>query len=346
MLGAQAQDAPAGTLSLRPRLDPTKGFTAEDVEAERVEERTLVRTTLMRGTLHLVATEDLPLLLPLCGDEYSRGFTKRRLELGLDPETAERGLKLLDTLLAEHGPLGREALRERLSRQGIPSEGQALAHLLYLANGRRAVCHGPGNGTKQTFVRLVDWLPNPIMKDVAKPPPRAEAMRTLVRRYLRAFAPATPEDCAAWSGLRISEIRTAWAALEKELVEVDTPGHPRFVLAEQREWLDERLPAGPAVHLLAAFDTLLMGYVATGGARDLTLEGRYAKRVLPGGGMLRPTLLVDGEIRGTWSAERKGKWLDVTVRAFEELSGRIGRAVEREAQDVARFLGLEDASLE
>jgi uncharacterized protein YcaQ len=312
-----------------------------------VKERILVRTTLMRGTLHLVATEDLPLLLPLCGDEYVRGFVKRRLELGLDPDTAERGLNLLVILLAEHGPLGREELRERLDRRGIPTEGQALAHLLYLAYGRRLVCHGPGHGTKQTFVRLEDWLPQPLLRALAKPPPRAEAMRTLVRRYLQAFGPATAEDCAAWSGLRISEIRAAFAALEKELVDVETEGKRRFLLTSQREWLDEPPPKtkSPDVHLLAAFDTLLMGYHATGGARDLTLDARYAAHVLPGGGMLRPTLVVDGRLRATWRAERKGQGLEITLTPFEPLPKNAQRAIEKDAQDVARFLGLEKAVL-
>ena len=311
-----------------------------------MKERTLVRITLMRGTIHLVAAEDLPLLLPLCGDEYSRGFTKRRLELGLDPDTAARGLKLLDRLLGDRGPLGREALRDHLSKHGIPTEGQALAHLLYLANGQRAVCHGPGHGTKQTYVRLADWLPKPILKDLVKPPSHQEAMQSLVRRYLRAFAPATPEDCAAWSGLRISEIRAAWAALEDDLIELDTPGHPRFILKEQRDWLDEPLPKSPDVHLLAAFDTLLMGYVATRGARDLTLDPRYATHVLPGGGMLRPTLCVDGQLQATWRSARKGAGLHITLDPFEPLPNNVRRAAECDADDVARFLGLAAATLD
>lgn len=340
MLGAQAQDAPAGALSLRPRLDPSLGLTAADVETARVESRTLVRTTLMRGTLHLVATEDLPLLLPLCGDEYARGYTRRRLELGLDPQTAERGLELLDALLAEHGPLGRDPLREHLSRKGIPTEGQALSHLLYLANGRRAVCHGPGHGIHQTYVRLADWLPKPLVKELENPPPREQAFQTLIRRYLQAFGPATAEDCAAWSGLRISEIRRAWTSLNKELLALDTPNHPRFILASQRDWLDEPLPPSPHVTLLAAFDTLLMGYVATGGARDLTLDARYAKHVLPGGGMLRPTLLLDGQIHATWHPNRKGPHLNITLSPFEPLPNHVQRAAQQDAQDIARFLGL------
>ena len=343
MLGAQAQDAPAGTLSLRPRIDPSLDATAEDVERARVDERALVRMTLMRGTIHLVAAEDLPLLLPLCGEEYGRGFTKRRLDLGLDPDTAHRGLKQLDKLLADHGPLSRDELRSRLSKHHIPTEGQALAHLLYLANGERAVCHGPGHGTRQTFVRLADWLPEPLLKDLRKPPPRAEAFKTLVRRYLRAFAPATPEDCAAWSGLRISEIRRAWASLEDDLIALDTPGQPRFILKEQQERLDEVLrksPKRPDVHLLAAFDTLLMGFVATAGARDLTLDPRYATHVLPGGGMLRPTLCVNGQLQATWRSERKGSVLDITVSPFEPLTKSVQRVVEQDAQDVARYLQL------
>ena len=171
-------------------------------------------------------------------------------------------------------------------------------------------------------------------------------MQTLVRRYLRAFAPATPEDCAAWSGLRISEIRAAWTALEKDLIELDTPNHPRFILKEQRHWLDEPLPKRPHVRLLAAFDTLLMGYVATRGARDLTLDPRYASAVLPGGGMLRPTLSVDGHLVATWRPERTNNKLHITLTPFQPLPKNILHAAELDAQDIARFVGTPFGQLE
>src|SRR5919202_3138524 len=113
--GAQAQDAPAAALSLRARIDPAAGVTAQDVERARVEERALVRTWLMRGTIHLVAAGDLPLLLPLVGPVFAQRGRPRRLQLGLDDATAERGVALLCEALAVAGPPTREGLGGRVT---------------------------------------------------------------------------------------------------------------------------------------------------------------------------------------------------------------------------------------
>src|SRR5215470_3274388 len=81
LCGIQAQDARAATLALRVR---SAGLVAADVERARVQERTIIRTWGPRGTLHLLATEDLGWLLPLFGPVFISSDRARREELGLD----------------------------------------------------------------------------------------------------------------------------------------------------------------------------------------------------------------------------------------------------------------------
>jgi hypothetical protein len=347
--GAQAQDAPAAALSLRARIDSATGVTAPDIERVRMDDRALVRTWLMRGTIHLVTTADLPLLLPLVGPHFAQRGRQRRLQLGLDDATAERGVAALCAALAAEGPLTREALRARLVQRGIPAEGQALVHLAQLAALQGHVCFGPGAGRQSTFVLLRDWLEAPVCRAVAQPPPQADALAELARRYLNAFGPARPEDLAAWSGLPISQVRAGWARVERDLVEVVVPpaaGGHAWILASHAGRLAEvtqatRGESAERVALLAAWDAYLMGYRS----RALAVGSADVGRVVASGGMIYPTVTVEGRIAAIWRAQQRRRQLTVTLEPLELLSACVCQGVEQEARDVARFLGADGASL-
>src|SRR5215218_8383798 len=120
--GVQAQDAPAAALSVRAR---SAGLTAADVERARTEDRSVIRTWAMRGTLHLLATEDLGWLLPLLGPVFIRSNQARRLQLGLDDETCERAIRALREVLGAQAPLTRAEIVEQLAGRGISLAGQA-----------------------------------------------------------------------------------------------------------------------------------------------------------------------------------------------------------------------------
>src|SRR5262245_50969124 len=102
--GIQAQDAHAAPLSARAR---GAGLTTADVARARCEERSIIHTWAMRGTLHWLATEDVGWLLALLGPIFIRSNQKRRAELGLDEDTCARGIGFLREALAAQGPLTR-----------------------------------------------------------------------------------------------------------------------------------------------------------------------------------------------------------------------------------------------
>ena len=93
----------------------------------------------------------------------------------------------------------------------------------------------------------------------------------------------------------------------------------------------------PVIKMLGAFDPYLLGYRT----RDLGVEPELLKRVHPGGGIIRPTILVDGRAVATWTRKRSGRKLSITVSPFEALSGAIQAAIDREVGDIGRFLELE-----
>ena len=332
VVGVQAQLASAGNLSVRVRGG---GPTAEAVERARVEERSIIRAWAMRGTLHVVATEDYGWVVGLLGPVAVAAAARRRAELGLDEDVCARALRASVELIAAGGPLTRAELAAGLEARGIDVSGQRAPHLVGRASLEGVLCHGPDVRGKPTVALLADWTPNVVVGV-----DRHAALRELALRYLRAFAPSGPRDLAAWAGLPQRDARAAFAALGDRLEEVTVRGAPAWRLAGAP--IDAEPASAPVVKLLPHFDTYLLGYEG----RDLAVEPPFGKRVLPGGGWLHPTVAVDGRVVAVWRGERAKGTLAVTVEPF----GRLGRAVRAgiaaEADDVARFLGLERATVE
>lgn len=301
LLAVQAQDPRAARLALRARGAAER---AADVDAA-LAQRALVVTWLFRGTLHLVTAEDYPWLHALAGDAALTTIRRRLPQLGVSEPAAERALQALERALSDEGPLDRPALAERM---GV--EGQAVPHLLALAASRGLTVQGPGGA----FVLVRDWLGAPRAA-----PDRDAALGELARRYLRGHGPASDADLAAWSGLGLRAARAGLSAIAGELVEdgglVDLAGRGGA----------ERSPA----RLLPAFDPYLLGWKD----RGFALDPAHARVVHPGGGMVRATAVVDGEVVGTWTAPG-GR---VALEPFGSLSGAVESALAAEAATVERF---------
>ena len=328
--GIQAQDAFAATLAVRSR---SVGLVVTDVEKARVHERTIVRTWGPRGTLHILASDDIGWLLPLLGPVFVAGDRRRREELGLSEDICVKSMRIIRNVLASQGPLTRAELIERLATNGIHLEGQARPHLLARAALDGLLCFGPDRGAEPTYVLLNDWIDQVHSGNSL---PEDEAYAELTRRYLSAYGPATPGDQAAWSGLPLSKTRSAWQRIEDELLEVETTSSPAWMLKSKAARLDELPAPTPIVHLLPRFDIYLLGYQK----RDLVVPSQYAKRINAGGGIVHPTVLVDGRIVGTWKCKREKNHLALMVEPFEQLAPGIDVELEAEVEDIARFLGV------
>ena len=335
LCGIQAQEESSTAPAIRAR---TTGLVAADVEQARIEERSIVRTWGPRGTLHLLATEDIGWMLPFLGSVFIAGDRRRRAELGLDEDTCVRAIHILRDVLASQGPLTRAEIVEQLAMHGLQLEGQARPHLLSRAALEGIICFGPNRGAEPTYVLLNDWLSH---KDRGQPLPEDAAYVELTRRYLHAYGPATLEDQAAWSGLSLSKTRAAWRFLAEELLEVNIAGTPAWLLKTQAAWLDEPPPTTPVVRLLPRYDTYLLGYRN----RDLAVPREFAKRINAGGGIVHPTLLVDGCVVGIWKSWHQKNQLNMSIEPFGSLAPEVQVGLEAEVADIGRFLGV-DASLQ
>ena len=317
----QAQDTRALPLAVRARSD---GLDAAAVRRAFARPRQLVTTWLMRGTLHTAPAEDVRWLLDLLRPPRSSGRI-RRLQLGLDDDLLDRALPDVADALAA-GPLTRAEIVDRLAGQGIAiGAGQAPAHLLLLAAREGVVCRGPDRDDEPTYVRLDDRV------GPAEPLDRDEALARLARRYLTGHGPARAADLAAWSGLPLREARTGLDALRGDAEEVRIAGEPAC------RWPSEPVDEDRTVRLVPAFDEYVLGYRG----RDLALDGRFAGRVQPGGGIVHPAVLAGGRIVGTWRQQRARDGLTVIVQPFGRLRRGARGELAAEAADIGRFVGLD-----
>lgn len=311
LLAVQGQDPRGARLAVRAR---SEGLTAADVDRALGEERSLLITWLNRGTLHLVRSEDYPWLQMLTTPPLLTSCSRRLRQEGISPQQGEKAVKTIERSLAKEGPLTRHQLRERLDSAGVPTAGQALIHLLFLAAVRGVVVRGPMVGKDHAYVRVADWL------DRAKPVDRDAALAELARRYLVGHAPADDRDLARWTGLPLRDARAGFAAIASELIERD----------DGLVHLAKHPPAAevPGPRLLGAFDPLLLGWTS----RELIL-GPHTHLVTMNG-IFRPFAMVKGRAVGTWRLNR-GK---VTIEPLDRISKQATAALAADAADVERFM--------
>ena len=305
LLAVQAQDLRAARLALRAR---TTGLAAADVDAALAQERSVVVAWLMRGTLHLVGRDDHPWLLALTAPTRLAANRRRLGQEGVSPDDAERAVQIIERALADDGPLTRAELAERIAANGIRTEGQAIVHLLMLTALRGIAVLGPvRDDGSHAFALTRDWLgtaPRELDRDAA--------LAELARRYLIGHAPATSTDLATWSGLPLHDARAGLQAIASDHA--------------ARDPAPDAIPA----RLLPAFDPYLLGWKD----RAFAVPARHAKRVQPGGGMLRATATVDGRAVGTWSAAGG----EVTLDLFGRVGAEAKAALRADADEVARFV--------
>ena len=302
VLAVQGQDPRGFRLAVRAR---SEGVSAADVDRALSQDRSLIVGWFNRGTLHLVRSEDYPMLQAVTTPPLRTSSERRLGQEGLPPRVAERGVAAIVKSLAEEGPLTSDALREWVARAGVRAEGQALYHLLFKASLDGLVVRGPMAGKKQAYVLVRDWLPD------AKPVERDAALGEFARRYLTGHAPADDRDLARWAGIPLRDARAGLTA------------------AKARRESSGRAAELPPPRLLGAFEPCLLGWTSR---EDIVGDSPNLVTV---GGMFYPFAMVGGSAVARWRLADGRLELD----PFRPIAKRDREALERDAEDVGAFLG-------
>lgn len=313
----QAQDNLAARLGIRAR---GPAVTDADVQRAIDVDRTIVRTWLMRGTIHLVAADDLRWLVGVIGPSIVGKYRTRWRQLGLTDDVLDNAVAMLPKLL-DDGPLSRREIRAGLAAHGVTLDSpdpQAATHAVVYASAIGLICRGPDHGRESTFVLLDDWVPR-----TGSVPAGDDALAELARRYFAAYSPATAADFTTWSGLAA---RHAIELIRDELTEVQLDGRIAYRLGE--------VPPASGIRLAPAFDNYVLGHRD----RSATIDAEFVPHVYVGG-MIHPTVVRDGRAIGTWHLDRQRN--RVSCQPFVSWSKSVQHAIHAEVADIGRFLGTE-----
>ncbi len=319
----QAQDYLGALWSIGLRLPDSTEAAIE----KAVEERSIVRTWPMRGTLHFVAAVEVRWMLELLTPRSIAGQAARARELELDAIVFSKCEKLFINALKGDRQLTREAMMNLLEAHHISTIKQRGYHILWRLAQEGLLIFAARSGKSHTFALLEEWVPP------AKKLDREAALLELTRRYFTSHGPAMLSDFAGWSGLKITDARAGLEAASSHLHKEKVGDADFWMSAETVMPADE----AKATYLLPGFDEYLLGYKD----RRAVLETQHAEKIVPGGnGMFLSTIVMNGRVVGTWKRVLKKKSVAITATGFKPFNNAEKQSIIEAAERYGQFLGL------
>lgn len=318
MLALQSQDFPGARWAIGLRLP---GATGNDIDAA-LASGTIVRSWPLRGTLHIVAAEDLGWMMDIAARRQAAWGAKRRRDLEITDEQLARAGDIAVGLMHGGRTVRRDALLAAWNAAGIPTTGQRGYHFLWNLAHAKLIVFGPHDAKQPTFTLFEEWVRGhrALAGD--------EALAEFATRYFRSHGPATERDFAWWASLTLGDARKGIAAATG-LEQRDFGGVAHY-LAEGLE------PAASGVFALPGFDEYMLGYQD----RSAALAAEFAQRIVPGNnGMFLSTIVVDGEIVGTWKRTESARKIAVDVSEFTAMTKRSRTGLARALRRYGEFVG-------
>jgi len=336
--GVHAQVQASAELQLAARTDVVQA----DVRAALWDRRKLVKAWTLRGTLHLHPADELPLWFA------ARRAVLRSADKGLPPWRDPVGVLhpavVADEVEAVQAAVwevldGRCLVRDELAADvvnrigGVAVERLRSGFAFFLGE----LCQGPPQGSRITLARPDQWI-----EGWQEATDEDEALREVCRRFLRTYGPARPADFCEWfssSAFSVADARTLFESLESDLEAIEVDGHRSFVLAGDRSFPEP----SSRVRLLPEYDVYVMGFRE----RDQLVQppvrklvARHGRGRYEGPAGVR-FVLVDGIAAGLWQRKKRGKRVELGVRLVSRLGKSRRAELEREAERIGAFLGLE-----
>ncbi len=288
---------------------------------KEISDGKIIRTHLLRPTWHLVAAADLRWMLELTAPRVSaiNAYMYRKMEL--DAKLFKRCHGIFEKALEGNKHLTRDELSKALKEHRIEAEGVRLVCILMHAELAALICSGKKQGNQFTYALLEERV-TPVKEKTQE-----EALLELTKRYFKSRGPATLKDFSTWSGLSLSDCKKGMELSEtlfsKEVLDKETY---YFDAAKLKPVVDVH------IRLLPIYDELIMGYKN----RDAILQFKHdSKKTFT----FDNTILVGGQIMGTWRRTFKTKAIELEYQMLKPWTG--GQAAEFKKQ-IDRFAGFYD----
>jgi hypothetical protein len=304
-----------------------RGATETSIE-QAIADRSIVRITILRGTIHFLPAADvcwmLSLLRPRLLMLLRNGQRYQRQEI--DEETVAKSQAVFARVLEGGAQLTREELAAALQQAGIDVGGSRFMPFLHRAQVDGLICHAARRGKQFTFALLDEWSPGgrSLSPD--------EALAELTRRYFTGHGPATLEDFAWWSGLTKAQARTGFDMVHSQLASETVAGQAYYLSPDAPTPLE---PPGIA-HLLPTYDEYLVAYVD----RGAVLGGLHNAAWPRGNVLFSSSIAVDGHIVGHWRRTLSRRSVAVETTPIILITDADRTCIADAVRRYSDFLGL------
>lgn len=300
-----------------------KKVVESDIE-KALDNKEIIRTWPMRGTLHLVPSEDAKWMLKFLTPRIHRRMASYFRKEHLGPEELDRAKDLLIKNLEGGNSLTRKEIYEILERNGIKTKSPRGLFILGELSQNAVLCFGSRKGAQQTFVLFDEWVKK--SKDLSE----EETLKELAIRYFRSHGPATIKDFMSWTYLNTREARSAIEFAGQELISEK--------LNDQEYWFssDTKIPskAKNTVFLLPSYDEYTVAY------KDrTTILDKSIKQGLNYLNGFTNTILVNGMVAGMWRRSVKRDQIEVVTRLARKFTSKEQIALKKAAEEYQYFTG-------
>ncbi|WP_124726453.1 DNA glycosylase AlkZ-like family protein [Staphylospora marina] len=335
LFGLHAARLPTPYVTLRARIP---GFREESLREELRQNRRLIKLRCMRRTLHI-----LPLDLAAVAHRATLPFRladcRRQLRKAAgEPEQADALRRWIKQAVRMAPRSSRELERQAPAViGGTPERTVPLVRAVIREmweRGQLCLIDDADHWSRER--RRYGWTADLYRSLRLNDMSREEAVKRLVSGYLERYGPVTEGDLAWWSGLGLTEIRTALRDLKDSWTEVQIKGSPRPHLMLKEDlcrMMDLRLPSEPWVTLLAYEDPTLKG---TKESRFLYVDPVHFPRLFNAIGEARASIVESGRVIGVWEPDRKAR--KIRWETFGRTQKRVDSMIREEVRNMERFL--------
>ena len=319
-----------------------KNAEVAGIEHELYDDRSLVRVLVMRRTAFVLPPDLAAIALAACARSVGQVQRKQLVQWIEKSGVAKDGARWLHkqeelafkavaartsatAVQVSHDvpPLRRQVLLPEGTRNEARVSLTPFVLRLLAVDGRvmRGRPRGGWLSTQWSWSTTECWLGEALAEWTIH-----EAQVELVRRWLKAFGPATVEDVRWWTGWTLGEVRRALTEIAP--VEVDLDGTTGIALADD---LGPTHRPEPFAALLAGLDPTVMGWAG----RDWYL-GAHRSALFDRSGNAGPTIWWDGRVVGGWAQRADG---EIVMRVLEDIGRDANAVVEAEADRLRAWLG-------
>jgi hypothetical protein len=280
----------------------------------------------MRPTWHFVVPEDIRWMLELTAPRVKALLTHYNRKLELDDSLFARSNAAIVKALQGHTCLTRKELKAILTKIGIETNVQRLAHIITWAEMEGLICSGPRRGKQFTYALLEERVGK------VKKLSREQALAKLAHNYFKSHGPAQLKDFSWWSGLSVTDAKEALDLIKQDLEQATFDGKTYWFPAGA----DATTSEAPSAFLLSIYDEYIIAYKD----RSDISEARDIERMISRGNALTAVILLNGKVAGNWNKVLKKNTVEIRLNPFRKLDQEEQEALESEVARYGKFVGI------